>query len=256
VKPADILKTNRPPTILLYGAAGTGKTGLVSQASNGYMFDFDNGMLTAANLKDKFYEQRQTIEFDVFRDPNPRDPKMYHEARVKLMQIGQQVRNNNWPFDAIIIDSITGLAEAIKLKVMKDNTGDSLGEPSRNHWGSMVNYMRAFLIEVRSLGVLTLITAHLQTIEDDKGAVLGIFPSSITKNHGVKDLPWAVDEMWYAQVAPGVGNKSEFTVTGAPANKITTCSRSSLGKTVHNDIGLRGLLEKVGYTYGKKGEQK
>ncbi len=249
MKPKDILETNRPPVILIFAASGTGKTALVTQASNGYVFDFDNGMLTAAKLKDKFFDARQSVEFDVFNESNPRNPEMYHKARVKLVEIGQQIRLKKWPHNAIIIDSITGLAEVIKLKVMKDQAGDALAEPSRQHWGAMVNYMRAFLIEVRSLGVLTLITAHLQTIEDDKGAVLGIFPSSITKNHGVKDLPWCVDEMWYAQVTPGGGGKFEYSVSGAPVNKVTTCSRSSLGRVVHNDIGLVGLLEKVGYKY-------
>jgi len=251
MKPADILKTNRPPTILIYGASGTGKTALVTQASNGLVMDFDRGMLTAALLKDKFFNARQSVEFKTYVDENPRSPTAYHKARVDLVQINQRVKNNNWPHDALIIDSITGLAEAIKLKVMKDEGGDALQNPARNNWGSMVNYMRAFLIEVRALGVLTLITAHVQTIEDDSGAILGIFPSSITKNHGVKDLPWCVDEMWYAQVTPGISGSFEYTVTGAPANKITTCSRSSLGRTVHNDIGLVGLLDKVGYKYGK-----
>jgi len=256
VKPSDILKTNRPPVIIVFGAYGSGKTALVSQASNAYMFDFDNGMLTAAKLKDKFFDQRQTIEFDVFRDPKPREPIKFHEARVKLVQIGTQVRAKTWPYDAIIVDSITGLAEAIKLKVMKDEKGDSLANPSQNNWGAMVNYMRVFLIELRALGILTILTAHIQTLEGDNGETLGIFPSSITKNHATKDLPWAVDELWYASVVPAGSGNFDFVVTGSPMNKITTCSRSSLGQTVHNDIGLRGLLEKVGYTYGKKGEQK
>ena len=59
-----------------------------------------------------------------------------------------------------------------------------------------------------------------------------------------------------ASRTPAGSGKFDYSVTGAPANKITTCSRSSLGRTVHNDIGLVGLLEKVGYQYGKKGEQK
>jgi hypothetical protein len=230
--------------------SGSGKTALISQLNNAYCFDFDNGMLTAALLKDKFFEQRQGIEFDVYREPNPHTPIMYHKARVKLMDIRGKLQTKQWKHDAIVIDSITGLSEIIKLKVMKDNGGDSLLNPERNHWGAMVNYMRAFLIEVRSLGVLTIITAHLQTLDDESGQLLAMLPSSITKNHGVKDLPWAVDEMWYSQVSPAGGGKFDYIISGCPINKVTTCSRSSIGRVKHSDIGLVKLLEKVGYKYG------
>jgi len=71
MKPADLLKRNYPPSILIFGPPGSAKTSLVSQLSNAYMFDFDDGMKTAAMLHDKFFDARQLIEFDIFRDPNP-----------------------------------------------------------------------------------------------------------------------------------------------------------------------------------------
>jgi archaellum biogenesis ATPase FlaH len=96
MKPPDILKTNKPPVILIYGPAGTGKTALISQASNGYCFDFDNGMLTAAKLKDKFFDSRQNIEFDIYKEPDPKNPIMYHKAMVKITNIINQKKLGKW----------------------------------------------------------------------------------------------------------------------------------------------------------------
>ena len=252
MKPSDILKSNRSPSIVIFGSAGSGKTALVSQIKNAYMFDFDDGMRTAATLKDKFYHDRQSIEFDIFKDSNPRSPEMYHNARVKLINISQACRTNTWKYDAVIIDSLTGLSDTIMRKVMKDETGDALVNPQRNHWGSMVNYMDAFFAELRSLNRLVILTAHINSLEDDTGSVLSFFPSSITRNHGLKSIPWMMDEIWYASRQSGGGTSIDYYVDGGYINKYMTRTRSSIGKVKHNDIGMVGLLEKVGYTYGKK----
>jgi len=201
MRPEDILKKKYPPVILIFGPAGTGKTGLISQMKNGYIFDFDRGMLTAATLdfdrgmltaatlKDKFYEQRQKIEFDTYREENPKIPVQFDRAMRKLNELITAKNNGTLKYESVGADSLTGLAEIIKLKVMKDQTGNALAEPSRNHWGAMINYMRNFLVNLRALNILILITAHIQTIEDESGAVIDILPSSITKNHGIKEPP-------------------------------------------------------------------
>lgn len=251
MKPQDILTLNLPPVILTYGPAGTGKTGLVAQAKNGYCFDFDSGMRTAATLKDKFFDQRQGIEFDIYKESNPKTPEMYHKAMVKLQEINQACRNNTWKHDAVIVDSITGLAEIIKLKVMKDSGGDALKKPEMNHWGQMVNYMESFLIQLRSLRKLILITAHIQNLNDKEGQLINIFPSSITKNHGMKGLPWMVDELWYAQVLPEGMGKYGYYINGQNMNQTVTRTRTNIGKVKHSEIGLVKLLEIVGYKYGE-----
>ena len=109
MKPADLLKLNKPPCILIYGPAGTGKTALVSQLKNAYGFDFDDGMLTAATLKDKFSDIRQQMEFDIYKDENPLEPKQFPLAMKKIQEIVRKSAAKDWKFDGLVIDSLTGL---------------------------------------------------------------------------------------------------------------------------------------------------
>ena len=248
MKPADILKLNKPPIILIFGDAGTGKTALVSQAKNSYLMDFDNGMLTAANLKDKFYDLRQKIEFDIFVEPNPRKPIMYHKSLQTLSHISTKCQLNTWEYDSLIIDSMTGVAKTIMLTTMFEAEGDSTQKPERNHWGGMVSYMEAFMSYLRLLkNKLVIITAHTNSDENDKGQLLKTFPSSITKNYGLKSLPWMVDELWQASIRPEGAGTFGFYVDGSHKDKLITRTRSNFGLVRHDIIGLEGVLEKVGY---------
>jgi archaellum biogenesis ATPase FlaH len=256
VKPQDILKLNNPPVILVFGPAGTGKTALITQASGGYVFDFDNGMRSAATLNDKFFDVRQNVEFDVFVEEDPKNPIQYSLAIQKLMQIVAACRAKTWKFDALIVDGITGLSKTIIYKVMKDEAGDALSHPQRNNWGGMVSYMEAFMAQLRMTGKLVLVTAHINSLEDETGNLLSLFPSSITRNHGMKSLPWMFDEIWYASREPAGEGKINYVVDGSYIYKVNTRTRCSFGKVIHNEIGLAGVLEKVGYKYGRTEQPK
>ena len=87
MKARDLLRLNYPPNILIYGPAGSYKTALVSQLTNAYMFDFDDGMRTAATLKDKFFDARQQIEFDIYKDRDVLKPTTFMKAKEKLLRI-------------------------------------------------------------------------------------------------------------------------------------------------------------------------
>lgn len=265
--PIDILKKNYPPSILIYGLAGSGKTALASQLSGGYCFDFDRGMRTAATLKDKFFDDRQKITFDEYRDENPKKPRMYRDAMKKLMEIVEECSKGKWGCDACVVDSLTGLCRAAQLEVQglgdKNNPmRDSLAHMEIQNWGSLITEVERFLTMLRGMKVLTVVTAHVDMIETRKpGGILGestissMFPASATSKHGHKKLMWLFDEVWYAD-AKQVGSGTQYRVTGKPPNNVIQArTRSSMGLVVHNEIGMRGLLKQIEYQYGKEIEE-
>lgn len=248
---------NVPPNILIYGPVGTQKTGLVSQASKGYMFDFDGGMQIALRLQDKFTSLRHNIEFDTYVDPNPTKPEMWMRAKKELMSIVGMVQAGTWPFDALIIDSLTGMAKAIQLQVMC-NSGGALNKPEIQNWGSMVNEFEAGLTLLRACNVLRLVTAHELPVERLRPKQIVPYvayttPLSMTRPHSCTKLNWLFDEVWYTKRKLGAQGKVLFTVDGGEDDVNRSKSRRGLIRPVAiNDIGLKGVLDIIGYNYENK----
>jgi len=247
MKAADLKTQNKPPNLLFYGPAGSGKTALVSQAYKGYMFDFDDGMRTALTLNDKFTKYRQSLTFDTYVDENPLQPTAYMNAKKKLLEIGKAISSNQWQFDACIIDSLTGLCRAAQLHVMACS-GNALAQPKIQHYGMIVNEVESILTILRSFKVLTLVTAHEMLVETDTGTLIRIM--SATRPHGMNKLPWLFDEVLYTKVIRRGQGKSDYIVSGRSTSAIVTRTRSGItDDIVHNEEGLQLILEKAGYKY-------
>lgn len=274
---------NKAPNLLLYGPAGTGKTALVSQAAGGYLFDFDDGMRTALTLKDAFTPQRQQVEFDTYVDPNPYRPTGWLGAKAKMQElltiinphyptteIKYQIINGvnvpvgtvvmppkdptPPPFDAVVVDGLTGMAKAIQNHVMGLSGGGVFNVPQIQHYGMFVSEANQFLTMLRSLNCLVLVTAHEMLVEDGTNVLLRIM--SVTRQHGMNQLPWQFDEVLHTRLAPQGQGKFNYVVSGSPSQTVLTRTRSGLtSDIVINDKGLKGLLELVGYTYATKGAQ-
>lgn len=253
MKVSDI--KDNPPNILIYGPVGTFKTALVSQASGGYLFDFDGGMKIALKLNDAFRELRHAIEFDTYVDQNPMKPVEWLRAKKKLMDIVAQIQAGTWKYDAVIIDSLTGMAKAIQLHVMSC-AGDALKKPEIQHWGAMITELESALTLLRACNVLRLVTAHELPIE--RVAAKSIIPYvdhttplSITRPHSDSKLAWLFDEVWYSSCKLVGQGKTNFIVDGGTSTVNRSKSRGGLIKpVVINEVGLVGVLDIVGFKYG------
>ncbi len=250
MKAKDLIDRNKPPSICIYGPAGSGKTALVSQANGAYMLDFDDGMRTALKTQDKFTPLRHSIEFDIYVDEDASQPTQYVSAKQKLMKISQLVRVGKWPFDCVVIDSLTGLCRAAMLHVL-GCSGDSMRVPQIQHYGQAVNAIESVLTIIRSLKVPVLMTAHEMLIELDTGNLIRIM--SITKPHGMNKLQWLFDEVLYMKIRRKGQNKIDYIVSGKGTSNIAVRTRSGItDDVVINEIGLVGLFDLVGFKYGVK----
>lgn len=249
MKAQDILKKNTPPNILIYGPAGSGKTALVSQARRGYMLDFDNGMGTAAKLEDKFFDARNEIEFDIFLDAVPAKPDMWLRAKKKLLDISAVVAAGAFKYDAVIVDGLTGMGQCIQNQVMYQ-AGRPLGKPEIQHWGMMVSEMENALTILRSLNVLVMLTAHELPVLVDDTVVMKIL--AIGQKLPAK-IPWMFDELWYAKTILAAQGKTNYIVSGRSTSSIRCRTRSNFNTDfIHQEVGLVGVLEKIGYHYNIK----
>lgn len=263
MKPPDLLKMNKPPCILVYSPAGGGKTGLAAQLKDAYIFDFDDGMRTAATLKDKFFDIRQKIDFDIYKDPNPMKPKMFPLAIKKLQEIVRKSAEGKWDKNGLVVDSLTGACRAAQLYNQFTAGQDSFKKMEIQNWGTLINEIEKFLTLVRSVGVPTIVTAHVDMLDAPmmnaygkpilgQRKVTAQFPSSATTKHGFRKLMWLFDEVLYAERKPIGGGKEKFTVTGNKVGSvIQTRTRSGIDIVRHDEIGLEGLLNLMGYHYEK-----
>jgi len=250
--------STHPPIICLVGPAGCGKTALCSQAGGGYLFDFDDGMRTALNLKDQFTSYRQQIEFDTYRDMDIRKPNAWLNAKNKLMQFvntADPVKHlvyddKKTSFDSVVVDSLTGACQSIRYFVMNTEGGGPLNTPQIQHWGSMVKELDQFLCMLRSLPVVKIVAAH-DNFADVNDSIKHII-NSMTKNHGMNNVSWMFDEVLYMQIKPAGEGKRKFIVTGKGAG-LPVRTRSAIFDDVDiTTIGLVGFLEKCGYVYNQK----
>jgi hypothetical protein len=255
MKPADLLKENRPPCILIYGPADSGKTGLVAQLLRAYGFDFDEGMKTAATLKDKFFDARNQIVFDEYKDLNPSKPNKFPLAMKKMQSIARDVAAGKWNFDGLVVDSLTGLCRAAQLYHLFVAKEDPFAKMDPTNYLAVRSLVDKFLTYVRAVRVPTIVTAHVEIQDEapDKQMqarkITAIHPASATKSHGFRDLLWMFDEVWYAEKKPAGQGKMKYMVTGNKHGIIQTRTRSSFGSVRHDDIGLEKVLEMAGYRY-------
>lgn len=239
----------RPPNILLYGPVGCGKTALaLTLGERAQIADMDDGLKTGLSLKDSMYNMRTQVDVRQFLETNlPKTAVAFRGFKSFVYGLPADIQAKRWPFQALIIDSLTTWADAATKYIMS-NGGRIDDAPEIQHWGLSFNEITNVLGVIRTLPVPVILIAHEQVKSIGKGlnaeekleiAVSGKnLPSKITRYF---------DEVWYMKAKPAGAGKMQYVVQTVSDDKKIARSRGCLPDNTDTSCGMWELLKRVGY---------
>ena len=223
--------------VMSVGDSGSGKSIFASSFPTlGFVFDFGNEIISYRG-KDFDYES-----YDVSAVGWSKFEKDFVNVK-KLVEEGK--------YKTIIVDNLSAMTDLCMEKALQlDPKRSATGGPLWNvHFQLVKNLMEGRLRQMLNLKCNLVFIAHLDTIHDEQGAVIGVEPSLTGKLSA--DVPAYFDEVMY-HATKREGGIIKWIVQTVPIGRNHGRSRSSgkerlLPDTVDNDYN-----EIMAYLTGKK----
>lgn len=224
--------------VMSVGESGTGKSVFASTfPTPGYIFDFGNEIISYRG-KDFDYESfpLNAIGWSKFEREFLNVKKAVDEGKYKT----------------VIIDNVSAMTDLCMEKALQlDPKRSATNGPIWNvHYPMVKNLMEGRLRQILDLKCNIVLIAHLDTIVDDSGAVIGVEPSMTGKLS--VDVPAYFDEVYYHSTRKEGGGEIKWLLQTVPIGRNHGRSRLSgkerlLPDTVENDYN-----EIIGYLNGTK----
>lgn len=238
-----------PPRVLIYGDVGDGKTALsLTLGARAQVLDFDNGLRTGVTLNDKFKADRMAVDVKQFLETDPaKQATVYTKAKNYIYDLSSAIRKGDWPYDAIIIDTLSAFAWSAVHNVMA-NSGRLGKNPEIQHWGLAFTDIKNVLAVLCSLPCVVVLTAHQQVESVGQGDErIDKYQLAIPGKNMPTEIMRLFDEVWYLKSKPsGGGNRAYIIQTRTDALKIAR-SRGNLPDNTDSSVGMWELLKKCGY---------
>ena len=223
--------------VMSVGDSGSGKSIFASSfPTPGFVFDFGNEIISYRG-KDFDYES-----YDVSATGWSKFEKDFVNVK-KLVEEGK--------YKTVVVDNLSAMTDLCMEKALQlDPKRSATGGPLWNvHFQLVKNLMEGRLRQMLNLKCNLVFIAHLDTIHDEQGAVIGVEPSLTGKLSA--DVPAYFDEVYY-HTTRKEGGKTLWVVQTVPIGRNHGRSRSSgrerlLPDTVENDYN-----EIMAYLTGKK----
>lgn len=236
--------------VMSVGESGEGKSVFASSfPTPGFVFDFGREIISYRGL-DFDYEQ-----YDVSAagwSKYEKDFLVLKNCLAKGLrwpdENGKQVPGQ---IQSVVIDNLSAMTDVCMERAMQlDPKRSPTGGPLWNvHYQMVKNLMEGRLRQILNLECNLVFIAHLDTIEDEAGAVIGVEPSLTGKLSA--DVPSYFDEVYY-HTHRKEGGETKWYVQTIPIGRNHGRSRFSGKARLLPDLVENDYNEVMAYLTGKK----
>jgi len=154
----------RAPMILIAGQQGCGKTvQLLTYGSKGQLIDLDGGCQSGLRIVDTHTKRRHNIDVQRFVERQSTVATAFGKFEAHIRDIERQVSKGAWPFETLMIDSFTSLAEIAMRDALQAN--GKLGQKERlKDWGDAFSVIKRSFFVLRSMQIPVVCTAHMRPL--------------------------------------------------------------------------------------------
>jgi len=235
--------------VMSVGESGEGKSIFASSfPTPGFIFDFGQEIISYKGL-DFDYEQYEISSMGWGRFE-------VDLGRIKkCLKEGTRLDGSEGKYQTIIVDNVSAMTDLCMEKaLMLDSKRSPTGGPIWNvHYGMVKNLMEGRLRQLLNLESNLVIIAHLDTIKDDTGAVIGVEPSFTGTLSA--DIPAYFHEVYYHTHKREAGDTKWYIQT-VPIGRNHGRSRLSGKARLLPDFIINDYQELMDYMTGKKKKKK
>lgn len=236
--------------IMSVGESGEGKSIFASSfPTPGFVFDFGGEIISYKGL-DFDYEQYEVsakgwgkyeLDFGRLKKCLATGVRMPDEEGIQLSD----------QYQTVIVDNVSAMTDLCMEKAMQlDGKRSPTGGPIWNvHYGMVKNLMEGRLRQLLNLECNLILIAHLETIKDEEGAVIGVEPSLTGKL--AADVPAYFHEVYY-HTHKREGGETKWYLQTVPIGRNHGRSRLSGKARLLPDLIENDYAELIAYLTGKK----
>jgi hypothetical protein len=223
--------------VMSAGASGTGKSIFASTfPTPGFIFDFGKEIISYRG-KDFDYEQ-----YDLTAQGWAKFEKDFIEVKKAVIE---------GKYKTVIVDNLSAMTDlcmekALQLDPKRSATGGPLWQV---HYSMVKNLMEGRLRQMLNLNCNLVFIAHLDTIKDEDGAVIGVEPS-LTGSLS-NDVPSYFDEVYY-HTSKLEGGDTKWYVQTVPIGRNRGRSRLSGEERLLPNLVENNYNEIMDYLTGRK----
>jgi len=233
----DVTVNSEYLKVMSVGESGKGKSIFAASfPTPGFIFDFGKEILSYRE-KDFDYEQ-----YDL-------SPQGWAKFEKDFIQIKKDVLAKK--YITVIVDNLSAMSDICMEKAMQlDPKRSKTNGPLWNvHYGMVANLMEGRLRQILNLGCNLVLIAHLATIKDEDGAVIGVEPSLTGRLS--TEVPSYFNDVFY-HITRKEDGETKWMVQTVPIGRNHGRSRASGKEQLLPIMVKNDYAEIIAYLTGEK----